>query len=63
MNKTTTQKIKRYQELINFSFDLTPVDLCAKAVVKLVLFEKYNNVYHVLNNYEFEFTTINTEKK
>lgn len=46
------------KEIINFSFDLTPVDLCAKAVVKLILFEKYDNVYHVLNDYELEFNAI-----
>lgn len=46
------------KEIVNFSFDLTPVDLCAEAVVKLVLYYKYNNVYHVLNNYEVEFNDI-----
>lgn len=39
----------------NFTFDLTPVDLCAEAVVKLAINESYNNVYHVLNNREIGF--------
>ena len=36
--------------LKKFSFDLTPVDVCADAIIKLVLYNKCNNIYHVFNS-------------
>ena len=44
--------------LDNYSFDLTPVDLCAEAIIKLVFFNKYNNIYHVLNSKELNIEDI-----
>ncbi|MDO5556368.1 MAG: amino acid adenylation domain-containing protein [Clostridia bacterium] len=40
------------EDMESFTFDLTPVDFCAKAIIKLIFYEKYNNIYHVLNNKE-----------
>lgn len=39
-------------QMKDFTFDLTPVDLCADAIIKLSFYDKYNNIYHVLNNNE-----------
>lgn len=46
------------KDLEKFTFDITPVDMCAEAVVKLSLNDSYNNVYHVLNNNEISIEQI-----
>lgn len=61
-NKNTNAFQNKIKEIINigyipnqmkdFTFDLTPVDLCAEAITKLAFYDKYNNIYHVLNNKE-----------
>lgn len=47
-------------DLKNFTFDLTPIDICSKAIVKLCFYDVYNNVYHVLNNVELSMSEILT---
>lgn len=42
----------------DFSFDITPVDLCAKAITKLIFYNYYNNIFHVLNNKELSIKDI-----
>lgn len=46
------------KSLKDFTFDITPVDLCADAIVKLVLYDIYNNIYHVLNDNELKIDQI-----
>lgn len=40
------------REMMKFTFDLTPVDFCAEAIVKLAYYKVYNQIYHVLNSQE-----------
>ena len=48
------------QEFCDFSYDLTPVDLCGQAIVLLALNKSYNNIYHVLNPDKLTFKDIKT---
>lgn len=42
----------------NYSFDFTPVDMCATAIIKLVFNNTYNKIYHVLNHNVLSFNDI-----
>lgn len=46
------------KEMMKFTFDLTPVDFCAEAIVKLVYYKVYNQIYHVLNSQEISIEEI-----
>lgn len=48
----------KISDLDQYSFDLTPVDHCANAVVKLAFNNTYNNVYHLLNNHELNVNDV-----
>lgn len=46
------------EELNSFTFDLTPVDLCAEVITKLCFNCFYDNIYHVLNSSELSMSEI-----
>lgn len=39
------------RDILNYAFDMTPVDLCAKFIVELMQYKSsYNRVFHLINN-------------
>lgn len=46
------------KEMTKFTFDITPVDICAEIIIRLAYFKRYNQIYHVLNPKELSINEI-----